>query len=137
MRARTLAALVAIISGLGGTARAADDVTGTWLTASGKTHVKIAPCGGAMCGDIVWVDGNTLDAYNPDPAKRTRSIKGVRVLIDMKPSATPGKYDGAAYNTADGKTYTGSIRATGPDTLDLQGCVMSVFCKTQSWTRVK
>ena len=33
----------------------AQDATGTWLTASGETRVRIAPCGGNVCGTIVWV----------------------------------------------------------------------------------
>jgi uncharacterized protein (DUF2147 family) len=130
-------ALGILIAAVCATSAMAGEVAGTWLTASGKTHVKIASCGANMCGDIVWVDGNILDEFNPDASKRTRSIKGLRVLIDMKPTGTPGKYSGSAYNTADGKTYSGSITSTGADTLDLQGCVMSVFCKTQNWTRVK
>ncbi len=44
---------------------------------------------------------------------------------------------GVSYNPNDGKTYSGSLKLTGPDSLEVSGCVMSVFCKRQTWTRVK
>ena len=31
----------------------------------------------------------------------------------------------------------GSLKLTGANSLEVAGCVMSVFCKRQTWTRVK
>ena len=71
-----------------------------------------------------------------DAARRDRPIIGVQIVFDMKPSATPDKWDGQVYNAEDGKTYSGSFTLTGPDTADLKGCVLSILCKSQTWTRV-
>ena len=52
-------------------------------------------------------------------------------------AATADGYEGTLYNPKDGKTYSGSLKLTGPDSLMVSGCVMSVFCKRQTWKRVK
>lgn len=135
MRSRLgLAALVTIgVGSLPGTAQAADPA-GLWLTETGSSRIRVAPCGTGYCGTIVSAPGKGLDAKNPDPALRTRSVVGVQIL-DARQQEGSG-YSGSLYNPNDGKTYSGSMRLTGPNTLEVSGCVMSVFCKRQSWTRV-
>ena len=122
----------------------AGDPAGTWLTASGKSRVRIADCGGALCGTIVWLKEPNDDAgkpktdqHNADESKRSRPIIGVLVVLGMKPSGTPDKWTGQVYNAEDGKTYSGSLTLTGPSKLDLEGCALGgLVCKTQTWTRV-
>ena len=135
MRSRLgLAALVAVgIGSLSGPARAADPA-GLWLTETGSSRIRIAPCGGGYCGTIVSAPGKALDAKNPDPALRTRSVVGVQILD--APQKDGSGFSGSLYNPNDGKTYSGSLRLTSPNTLEVSGCVMSVFCKRQSWTRI-
>ena len=122
-------------------AQAADPL-GTWLTGTKKGKVRIVNCGGALCGNLVWLaepnDPATkqpkLDDMNADPSKRTRPMLGIPIVLNMRPSGGD-KWDGQVYNAEDGKTYSGSCTMTGPDTAELKGCVAAVFCKSQSWTR--
>jgi uncharacterized protein (DUF2147 family) len=124
-------------------ARAADAI-GTWYTADKDSQVKITNCGGALCGTLVWLkqpnDPATgkpkLDKNNADASKQSRPLLGVPIVLAMKPSG-PNAWSGNVYNASDGKTYTGSFTMTGDNTADLKGCVMSVFCKSQTWTRAK
>jgi uncharacterized protein (DUF2147 family) len=113
----------------------AADPSGTWLTETGTSKVRIAPCGGGYCGTIVSAPGKGLDAKNPDPNLRARSVVGVQIL--SAPQADGAGFSGTLYNPNDGKTYSGSLKLTGANTLEVAGCVMSVFCKRQTWTRVK
>ena len=39
----------------------AEDVATTWLTHDGQGVVEIAPCGGKLCGRIVWLKTPTDD----------------------------------------------------------------------------
>jgi uncharacterized protein (DUF2147 family) len=134
------AALVTV--GLSRTAAAAD-AFGTWLTGDKEGQVRIVNCGGALCGNLVWLkqpnDPATgrpkTDKHNADGSKQTRPLLGVPVVLAMKPSG-PGQWSGEVYNAEDGKTYSGSFTLTGPDTADLKGCVFSILCKSQTWTRV-
>jgi uncharacterized protein (DUF2147 family) len=127
--------LAALAAGLlCGTAQAADP-SGIWLTETGTSRVRIAPCGSGFCGTIVSAPGKGLDAKNPDPALRTRSVVGVQIL--SAPQVDGAGFSGTLYNPNDGKTYSGSLKLTSANTLEVAGCVMSVFCKRQTWTRVK
>ena len=113
----------------------AQDANGTWLTASGETRVRIAPCGGNVCGTIVWVkQTGAKDDNNPNAAQKNRPLVGIN-MISMKP-AGDRKWAGTLYNPQDGKTYSGSLTQNDANTLSLSGCVAGIFCRSQTWTRV-
>jgi uncharacterized protein (DUF2147 family) len=116
-------------------AQAADPL-GTWYTGDKQSQVRIVNCGGALCGNLVWLkepnDPATnrpkTDKHNADASKQSRPLLGVPIVLGMK-------WSGEVYNAEDGKTYSGSFTLTGPNTADLKGCVLSVLCKSQTWTR--
>jgi len=120
------------------------DPIGTWVTENGDSHVRIENCGGALCGNVVWLkapnDPETgkpkLDTNNADPAKRSRALLGVPILLGMKPNG-PGKWSGEIYNAGDGKTYSAHITERDANSIYLEGCVLGILCKTQTWNRVK
>jgi uncharacterized protein (DUF2147 family) len=136
--------LTALAPQLSGPALAADPL-GTWYTANNESQVRIVNCGGALCGSLVWLkepnDPGTgrpkTDKNNADASKRSRPLLGVEIVLGMKPSGSPEQWSGQVYNASDGKTYSGSFTMTGANTADLKGCVMSVICKSQTWTRAK
>jgi len=116
---------------------------GTWLTENGRSRIKIENCGGALCGNIVWLkepnDPETgkpkLDKNNADAGRRSRPLIGTPIVISMKPNG-PGKWSGQVYNAEDGKTYSGNIQELGPTSLKLEGCALGgLVCKGQTWTR--
>jgi uncharacterized protein (DUF2147 family) len=118
---RLCAALVLLGATAG--AAAASDATGVWLRDSGASRVRVAPCGGALCGTVVWLRDTS------GPAK-----VGQRVFFDMKP-AGEGRWSGKAFNPEDGKTYSGSLSVSG-NTLTTSGCVLGVICRSVNWSRV-
>ncbi|MBI5128092.1 MAG: DUF2147 domain-containing protein [Rhodopseudomonas palustris] len=120
------AALLAAIgtAGMTATPARADDVAGTWLRDTGLSKVKFAPCGGALCGTLVWLK----------PGVETPAKIGQKVFFDMKPTGA-NAWAGSAFNPEDGKTYSGKMSLAG-DTLTTQGCAMGgIICKSASWTR--
>jgi uncharacterized protein (DUF2147 family) len=129
--AATLAAFMAVATALPAAAATPD---GTWLSASGATKVRIAPCGGNYCGTIVWVKGpETKDVKNPDAAKRSRPLVGVQLMYGM--TADGDGYKGKLYDYTSGKTYTGKLKAQG-GSLSLSGCVLGgLICKSETWTK--
>src|SRR5437588_7110167 len=86
----------------------AADPTGTWLTEGGKSRVRVADCGGALCGTIVGlkepIDPATgqakTDKNNADAAKQKRPLIGVPIVLSMKPNG-PDKWAGQVYNAED------------------------------------
>lgn len=140
---RTTAASVAVLLAVISVAPAhSADAIGTWYTGDKDSQVRIVNCGGALCGNLVWLkepnDPATgrpkTDKNNADASKQSRPLLGVPIVLAMKPSGT-GQWSGEVYNASDGKTYTGSFTLTGPHTADLKGCVLGILCKSQIWTR--
>ena len=122
----------------------AADPFGTWYTEGKDSQVRIAKCGSALCGTLVWLkepndaDGRPkTDRENADPSKRSRPLLGVQIVLGMRPSGTPNQWSGSVYNASDGKTYSGSFTLNDANTAELKGCVLSVLCKSQTWTRAK
>ena len=121
MRSLKIAAALLILSA---SAALAADASGVWLRDSGASRVKIAPCGAALCGTIIWLK----DADSPAKV-------GQKVFFDMKPNGD-NAWSGSAFNPEDGKNYSGKMTLSG-DTLTTAGCVLGgLVCKSVKWSRV-
>jgi uncharacterized protein (DUF2147 family) len=135
--ALVLASLVA-----GSSAGFAQDATGTWLNEDKDGIVQITPCGGGLCGKVIWIrdaiDKATgrppVDGKNADPALRTRPIMGLQVLSDLKPSSTPNRWEGRVYSLDDGKSFNARVTMLGANQIKVEGCVLMV-CRGETWTR--
>ncbi|WP_315760218.1 DUF2147 domain-containing protein [Sphingomonas sp. Y38-1Y] len=119
-------------------AHAADPVAGRWLTEGGQAIVAIRPCGANLCGAIERVvkptpGAPTTDAKNPNPALRSRPYVGLTILSNFKDAGSDWR--GQIYDPKSGKTYRSMLKAAG-NNLEVKGCV-AVFCRSQTWTRVK
>ena len=60
---------------------------------------------------------------------------GVQLLTDLKPN-DDGGLTGNIYNPRDGRTYTAKVKLKSQDAMELSGCLLSVLCQSQTWTRV-
>jgi len=115
----------------------AADPTGDWLVADKTAAIRIAPCGDALCGHIVWTKGPAgTDKNNPDPAKRNRSVIGLPILLSMKPVAA-NRWEGEIYHAQEGKIYSGNISLASDNVLRIEGCVLGFLCGGQDWSRTK
>jgi uncharacterized protein (DUF2147 family) len=114
----------------------AQSPTGEWQVKDGTAHIRIANCGGALWGVISWTkDTPGKDVNNPNPALRDRSVMGLPILINMRPSGS--RWEGKVYNAEDGETYTSHISLVSADVLNIEGCVLGgLFCGGEKWTRV-
>jgi uncharacterized protein (DUF2147 family) len=109
---------------------------GTWLSENGEVQVRMAECGAADCGTIGSSRRFKTDANNPDISLRSRPLVGIRMIWDLTPSSD-GSWTGSLYNPQDGRIYSGRVRVTAPNSLELSGCVLGgLICQSQVWTRV-
>ncbi|MBS0245911.1 MAG: DUF2147 domain-containing protein [Proteobacteria bacterium] len=139
-----IASIVAALFGLSlmAVAQATMPVTGTWLSADGGTKVRVSDCGGKLCGKVVWlnepIDKATgqpkTDKRNADASKRARPLLGVQVVQGMKPDGD-NKWSGQIYNADDGKVYQAHVTLVSDNAMRVQGCVLGILCKSQTWTR--
>ena len=129
MRRTIIAAIVGI--GFAGTAMAADPAVGVWKTQpddGAYAHVKMTPCGGAICGTI-------QRTFNASGEYKSENI-GKQLVIDMKPDGS-GKYAGKVWRPSNNKIYIGKMSVAG-NSLKLSGCVAGgLLCSKQDWQRVQ
>ncbi len=109
---------------LAGQASAAEPY-GVWLRPSTGTQVSFYDCGGKLCGKIVAVK---------DQARKSE----VGTVI-MKGATKSGdnKWQGDLLEADTGKIYSGVVTLEGPRALNLKGCVAAVFCRGETWSKVK
>jgi uncharacterized protein (DUF2147 family) len=108
---------------------------GEWLVAKKVARIRIASCDNRMWGVVSWEAKPGVDSNNPDPRLRERPTLGMPILLGMKPAAAAGKWEGEIYNSENGKTYSANISLRDENTLQVQGCVLSVLCGGENWTR--
>ena len=98
----------------GASAQAADPIVGNWKTEAGTT-AAIGPCGGGYC--IVLKTGK-------HKGEQIGTFKG-----------SGGSYAGRITDPDAKKTYDGTMTVSG-DSVTMKGCVMKVFCQSQTWSRL-
>lgn len=134
------------------TARAVDgdDILGLWNTEEKDAVIELFKCGEKYCGRVFWVkepnysagDKNgregqpKLDNKNPDPNLRNLPIVGLQIMHDFSFTGNNAWMGGKMYDPERGKTYSGRMSLTSPNTLNLRGYVLfSLFGRTTTWTR--
>lgn len=93
---------------------AAEPIEGKWKTENGDT-AEISTCGDAYCINL-----------------KTGKYAGKQI---GKVDGHSTEYTGEVTDPSDNKTYSGSAKING-DWLKLKGCVLSIFCKSQTWRRM-
>ena len=131
---QTILALGFVMLALPASAQPADP-SGTYLSETGDTRVRIARCGPAYCGTIISVQGEAKDVNNPDPKLKGRNLIGVQMISNIQPAADG--FTGQLYNYKDGKTYNGKMSFAGGKAMQLSGCVLGgLICRSQTWAKV-
>ena len=118
---------------------------GTWLTEKGDAHIRIAPCGEALCGEIVWLkepldkEGKEkLDKHNPDESLRHRAIIGLTMISGFVANGEGMWENGRIYDAGSGDTYKSTMFLETADKLKVRGYIgIPLFGRSQTWSRVK
>jgi uncharacterized protein (DUF2147 family) len=139
---RTAAVMLALMFVTAAAPANAEEFIGTWLTANSDARIRVANCGKALCGTVIWlrnaVDPKTgqppVDDKNPNAGLRGRKILGLRIFA-MEQDNT-NSWTGGIYNSDDGQTYRGRLVPRGEDELEVQGCAGSL-CGSEVWTKSK
>lgn len=132
MKYTVMAAALALSWVVPGGAVMAQDISGIFQTqANDNGHVGMVEfydCGGKSCGRLVRsFDGQGQEISSP--------YTGRNIVADMV-SDGGGKFSGGTiWDPGADKTYRSKMELAG-NRLSVSGCV-AVFCKTQTWTKVR
>lgn len=121
----------AALMAFAGAASAQDAAVGVWQTEvddGAFAHVRIAPCGNAVCGTIARTFNDSGEYQSPNI--------GRQIVIDMVPVGG-GDYEGSVWRPSNDKIYVGKMSVNG-NALILRGCVAGgLICASQGWARVQ
>jgi glucan biosynthesis protein C len=144
--ARAAAALPVLLVICGASTVHAASPEGRWYAEGGAAQVEIAPCGDALCGEVVWLrspfdeNGCVLtDRQNSDEALRQRPIVGLQILSGLTPiQGESGRWSGGGiYDPTSGRTYRCLVSLDGPDRLHVRGYLgITLLGRTTTWIRV-
>jgi len=114
-----------------------DSLLGNWTNPTGST-IHIYQCGSRVCANLIGISSSAparVDANNPNPALRGRSLCGLKIGSDFELESPSRARGGTLYDPENGKTYTGSMTREG-DKLKLRGYVgIPLFGRTETWNR--
>ncbi|CAN5172886.1 DUF2147 domain-containing protein [soil metagenome] len=125
------------------TAQKADAVLGRWINPSGEGQVLIYKKDNKYYGKLVWLkipdrDGKPkTDIHNPDKALQSKPELGLELLKGFTFDGDDEYEGGTIYDPKNGKTYSCKMTIKG-NSLKIRGYIgISLFGRTEVWTRVK
>ena len=123
-----------------------DDIVAVWIDDGTKDTLEIYKVNDKFWGKIVGlkepIDLDTqnpfLDKYNPDPALRTRPIKGLIFVKDCIFVSNSAKWEGSKfYNFRDGKTDAYEMKFPLVNNKDILIIINGSGGRTTYWTKKK
>ena len=122
----------------------ADDILGSWANPKGEDHILIYKKGNKFYGKLDWIKHPNdeqgkpkTDKNNPDPALRSQPDLGLELLKDFVYDGDNVYTDGTVYDPKNGKTYSCKMTLDG-NNLKIRGYIgISLFGRSEIWTRVK
>lgn len=118
---------------LAGAAPPQAGVEGVWKNARNTIHLRLAPCGDALCATVVWA----TDKARADARKGSgKELIGSQLLTDLRPTGA-GTWRGKAYVPDLDRHATATVLRTKPDELRVSGCVLGgLICRARHWGRI-
>lgn len=109
-------------------------LAGEWRNTRNTVHLRIAPCGKAACGTVIWADETSQENARKGSG---REVVGAQLFRNIRPSAD-GSWKGIAYLPDRNMNASATVKMVNRDQLQVSGCVMfGLACRTQHWWRIK
>ena len=112
-------------------ASAASPLEGLWRNPKGSVVVRIAPCGQQLCGKVVRA---TAKARSKAAEGGTDQLLGTTILSNITPAGA-NRWKGRVFLPKQNTHATGNLRLSGRQ-LTVEGCLLLVICKDQTWVKV-
>lgn len=112
-------------------ALAASPLEGTWTNPKRSVTVRIAPCGQNLCGKVVSASAK---AKRDAAEGGTRNLIGTTILKNLRPAGT-NRWKGQVFMPKANRNAGANLSIRG-NRLTVEGCVLGIICKDQTWSRV-
>lgn len=109
-------------------------ITGDWTNPRETVAIRIAPCGDALCGRVIWAAQSAKD-----DARRggTAELVGTEILKGFVADDSNG-WRGRIFIPDLGQTAKARLRRNGPNEIEVSGCRLAgIICRTQLWRRAE
>lgn len=109
-------------------------ITGDWTNPRETVGIRIAPCGDALCGRVIWAAQTARD-----DARRggTPELVGIEILRGFVADG-PNSWRGRIFIPDLGQTAGARLKQNGPDEIQVSGCrLVGLVCKSQRWRRAE
>jgi uncharacterized protein (DUF2147 family) len=123
--------IVAAVLALVATPAAASPLEGLWRNPKGSVVVRIAPCGQHLCGRVVQANSHAREKAAEGGTQR---LVGTTILSNITPTGA-NRWKGRVFLPKQDTHATGNLRLSGRQ-LTIQGCMLLVVCKDQTWFKV-
>ena len=98
---------------------------GVWVREASGTSFDFYNCGGKLCAKVIAVS-------KPEEKNAVGTVILRNAVLDKE-----GVWRGEIYNTEDGKIYKVGVKIGKADELTLEGCLISILCKSETWMRAE
>jgi uncharacterized protein (DUF2147 family) len=127
---RTIPATIALLALTAAQPARRAPIEGQWKNPIGSAIIAITPCGGALCGKVVWASARG----QREASTSTSHVVGTVVLTGLEP--THGRWAGTLFIPDDNVHVAARLQLLGSRQLKLTGCaVAGLLCRSQIWTR--
>ena len=111
----------------------ANGLLGEWRNTNNNVHLRLEPCGSAVCGRVTWA----ADPQRADARKGSgKELVGSRLLHDLKQSSD-GTWRGQVFIPDINKNASGTVTQLSNVLIRVSGCtLLGLICKTQHWHRI-
>lgn len=114
-------------------ASAGEPIEGVWKNRPNTLIVRIAPCGGALCGTVIRAAEDAKESVRSAGAP---NLVGTRILSGLRQSSA-GSYKGDIFNPNLNLHAAGTLTLESRSVMLVRGCVLAgLICKQQHWIRI-
>ena len=107
---------------------------GKWRNTRNTVHLRLAPCGDAVCGTVIWANEEAQTHARRGSGK---DILGVQLLSGLR-QRPDGTWRGRVFVPAVNGRGSATVTQLSDKLVRVSGCMLAgVVCKTQHWHRVE
>jgi len=117
--------IIAVFTGLLSGPSPAATPFGLWQRADAQVEARFSSCDDKLCARLTEVHG------------KNRQVKTGATLVQSAALTSHNMWEGRVLDLDSGNMVAGVITLQGRDTLTVKSCTALVFCRVESWSRVR